>query len=185
MQHYFHTSSKSVLLFEEWKIETWKGMFVSTLIIFMLTIVYEFCSSYHKYLNYSLNIKQERLARDEQSKISTQYKRFRRHIRSLLFYILQLLFGYVIMLLVMTYQVYILTSVLVGVGFGYFISNPIILRGMDKLYLRELEKVKIENESLNHNGDNVTNRDNETNGDNETNEDNDKSGSRLLVESNA
>ena len=60
----------------------------------------------------------------------------------------QLILAYTVMLLVMTWQVLVLFVVLTGVAIGYFVSNPAIMKGMDKLYIKELEQSPDEEKSL-------------------------------------
>ena len=44
------------------------------------------------------------------------------------------------MLAVMTYQVWIFVAVIVALGLGYFLADPLITKGMDTIYLKQIER---------------------------------------------
>ena len=56
------------------------------------------------------------------------------------------------MLLVMTYNSLIFVTVIVGIVIGYFLSEPLILRGLDSYYLARLMGRNGEEERVSLNG---------------------------------
>lgn len=135
MQSTFHSGfTDTVLLFKEWKISTFGEFLLSLLFIISITICAEGCRAYQTFLAYSLSVR--RVNNESRNVTLTRRTRIYRHLLATVVYVFQLTFAYVIMLCVMTYQVYILVVVLIGVGLGYYLSQPVILKGMGTLYIK-------------------------------------------------
>ena len=52
----------------------------------------------------------------------------------------QLSCGYLLMLVVMTYNSLIFVATLLGIVLGFYVSDPLIVRGMESMYLARIEK---------------------------------------------
>ncbi|KAM9451488.1 protein SLC31A2 [Clarias gariepinus] len=168
MQMFFEASSTVTLLFEFWSVNGPGGMFLSVVVVLLLTVFYEFlkvwsmvlvkrfeplldtsvpatcttppCSDSpvlkHTESTSSLpnSPSQVSLAPTENTTTpglgtSTVERLLLHGVRTLL-HIVQVVLGYMLMLCVMSYNVWIFLGVIVGSLLGYFIAYPLLGRYM-------------------------------------------------------
>ena len=63
-----------------------------------------------------------------------------KHILATSLYIVQVCFGYMLMLLVMTYNYIIFISTILGVTIGFYLSEPLIVSSIESLYIARIQR---------------------------------------------
>ncbi|XP_034968704.1 protein SLC31A2 [Zootoca vivipara] len=140
MQMFFYFSDKVVLLFDFWKTHTPAGMVLSVLVIMLLAVLYEFIKvGKAKVLQYTMpsiasSISQETLREPERASINTGLEQlsstpknwFSWHVVQTLLHVVQVVLGYLVMLAVMSYNVWIFLGVIAGSAIGYYIAYPLL-----------------------------------------------------------
>ncbi|CAD5119959.1 DgyrCDS8546 [Dimorphilus gyrociliatus] len=111
MKMYFHASTKAVILFEKWNIDSWQGMLGSCAVIFIIAALYE-----------GLKVFREMLLRRSSVSVSMKMISLPHFIQSLL-HILQVVVSYFLMLIFMTYNIWLCLAVGLGAGAGYFLFS--------------------------------------------------------------
>lgn len=106
------------VLIQQWKVTSIKGLSGSLIAVFSLAVLLEFMSSYHSYLD---------LPPAKRSVIqeSSTSKRVQDHVLRTGSYLLNTIAGYLLMLVVSTWNIWLFLSIVTGLGFGYFLSNPL------------------------------------------------------------
>ena len=66
--------------------------------------------------------------------------RLMKHALASLLYMAQLTCGYLIMLVIMTYDFTVFLTVIIGLVLGYYLAHPLIVQGMEAVYLKNLER---------------------------------------------
>lgn len=138
MQMYFVVSSKVTLLFKEWHTTNSGEMIGSCIALFVTGILYEGLKTYRqKMLLRPLQKLQVDSNHADGSELKfirntekVSWKRFTsQHIIQSLLHMVQVFIGYVLMLAVMTYNVWVCIAVVLGAGCGYFIfdAQPMLL----------------------------------------------------------
>lgn len=112
----FHLRTDLNLLFEPWNINSTKVLIGSCIGVLFVSFLYEGLKIYRAKLMHSRNRKKQRGAN-----ICSIH-----HWSQTIMHILQVVLGYLLMLVVMTYQVYLGVAVVVGAGLGYFIFAGLI-----------------------------------------------------------
>lgn len=130
MMMYFHTGVNEIVLFKEWKITTVGGLLGSMLGIFLLAVIYEGLKYLREHLfkRYVSSIQFSTVAVTGQSGRVTQVHKVERHhmfswphaVQTLL-HIVQIILSYFLMLIFMTYNVWLCLAVVLGAGVGYFV----------------------------------------------------------------
>lgn len=108
------------MLLRQWKVTSINGLGGSLIAVFSLAVLYEFLSSYHRYLGLP----------NGRGKITQEFgsnKSILDHLLRTSSYILSAITGYLLMLVVNTFNVWLFVSVVVGLGFGFFLSNPLYM----------------------------------------------------------
>jgi solute carrier family 31 (copper transporter), member 1 len=151
MKMYFHASNEATILFYSWTTSTAAGMFGSCIVIMVLAVLYEALKVFRERLFYSAeankteyyNGDSQRLPTDEnhvaiaqpssgKSKSSCGAKMFNKaHIVQTFLHVIQLGISYLLMLIFMTYNVWLCLSVVVGAGLGYFLFGWMKTRLVD------------------------------------------------------
>ncbi|XP_032993794.1 probable low affinity copper uptake protein 2 [Lacerta agilis] len=140
MQMFFYFSDKVVLLFDFWKTHTPAGMVLSVLVIMLLAVLYEFIKvGKAKLLQYTMpsitsSISQETLREPERASINTGVEQlsstpenwFSWHVVQTLLHVVQVVLGYLVMLAVMSYNMWIFLGVIAGSAIGYYIAYPLL-----------------------------------------------------------
>lgn len=106
------------ILIRQWKVTSINGLSGSMVAVFSLAVLYEFLSSYHRYLG----LPGSKRYMDQDPSNS---KRVQDHISRTLSYLLSAIGGYLLMLVVGTCDLWLFVSVVSGAAFGYFLSNPL------------------------------------------------------------
>ncbi|KAI9563951.1 CTR1 [Daphnia sinensis] len=132
MQMYFYADYTAVVLFKQWDIQSVGAMVGSCIGIFLMAILYEGLKYFREYLsrkhyapvNYN-NVKTPEGGSDASSQVRTPMS-FKTSVTSASHYIqtalhlLQMIISYFLMLIVMTYNVWLFISVILGCTVGYF-----------------------------------------------------------------
>ncbi|XP_074871594.1 protein SLC31A2 [Carettochelys insculpta] len=140
MQMHFFFSDQVVLLFDFWNIHSPAGMVLSVLVVLLLAVLYEVLKiSKTKLLRRTLlaiprSVSQQSLREPDSGSVnsnlgqqSTSSKRwFLYHVSQSLFYLAQVVTGYLVMLVVMSYNVWIFLGVIVGSALGYYLAYPVL-----------------------------------------------------------
>ncbi|KAI0222312.1 High affinity copper uptake protein 1 [Lamellibrachia satsuma] len=114
MNMYFHFGAKSTILFSFWKTTNWQGMVGSCLGVFFLAMFYG-----------ALKVGREILLKRSSvrsSKKSVMCMMFRpSHLLQSLLHVVQTVISYFLMLIFMTFNLWLCMAVSVGAGIGYFL----------------------------------------------------------------
>lgn len=130
MQMYFYADYKAVVLFKEWDIQTVGAMVGSCIGIFLLAILYEGLKYFREYLSRKYYapvsyVKTNEGGSEASSQVRTPMS-FKTSVTSASHYIqtalhlLQMIISYFLMLIVMTYNVWLFMAVILGCTVGYF-----------------------------------------------------------------
>ncbi|BFZ05932.1 hypothetical protein BsWGS_08970 [Bradybaena similaris] len=136
------------ILFEGWNTHTWKDVCLSALLICALTIIFECLKAGKSYVKlrqhtrHSVAVEEDinnEFAIDSTSmhaELITAHsfsgfreirrRKFFLYLLESLIHVFTIFFGYILMLLVMTYSVWYLVAIVVGSAIGFFISRPVI-----------------------------------------------------------
>lgn len=130
MKMYFHFGVDETVLFEAWKITTVGGMIGSVIGIFLLGMLYEGLKYFREYLfkQYVANIQFSTVAITKESGHVSQVHKVEKH-KMLSWahtfqtglHIIQIIVSYFLMLIFMTYNVWLCLAVVLGAGVGYFV----------------------------------------------------------------
>ncbi|KAG8177007.1 hypothetical protein JTE90_006951 [Oedothorax gibbosus] len=130
MQMYFHFGFDEYVLFKEWKISTVGGMLASVFGVFLIGMLYEGLKYFREHLfkKHVSNIQFSTVAITGESGKVTQVHKVERH-RMLSFphaiqtglHVVQIIVSYFLMLIFMTYNVWLCLAVVLGAGVGYFV----------------------------------------------------------------
>lgn len=122
---YFHLSSGTPLLFEDWSLDSTGAIVGATIGIFIMTVLYEGLKSLReRHMREAL----KKLAEREQNACcnSEDQRLYIRipilsHVLQTAMHITQVFLSYILMLAVMTYNVWLFFAVVLGSGTGYFV----------------------------------------------------------------
>lgn len=134
MMMYFHFSKKAVILFQGWSVENAGGMVASCIGIFILAALYEGLKVSREILkrNYSyvvsVDIPGSKTYSNGQTVITESRGKTPRsrlcnwhHFLQTFLHMLQVTISYFLMLIFMTYNVWLCLAVVLGAGLGYFV----------------------------------------------------------------
>ncbi|PFX23956.1 high affinity copper uptake protein 1-like [Stylophora pistillata] len=124
----FHLRTDLNVLFEQWEITSTKVLIGSCIAVFFLAVLYEGLKIFRMRLMHTHG----RYVRESnQGKDVTHYWETRRgcrqnmctclHLMQTVMHVVQVVLGYLLMLVVMTFQVYLGVAVIIGAGLGYFL----------------------------------------------------------------
>lgn len=130
MEMYFHFGVSEYVLFKDWKVTTVGGMIASVIGVFLLGMLYEGLKYFREYLfkQYVSKIQFSTVAMTGESGRVTQVHKVERHrmlswahsVQTIL-HVVQIIVSYFLMLIFMTYNVWLCLGVVLGAGVGYFI----------------------------------------------------------------
>uniref|UniRef100_A0A2C9LNC5 Copper transport protein n=1 Tax=Biomphalaria glabrata TaxID=6526 RepID=A0A2C9LNC5_BIOGL len=154
-RHFDTTVSLHNILFQNWSTTTTKGVVLASFLAFLFTVLFEGLKSLKSYVvlqrkqnpyaNKELVARRRVQISDSQtdllsSSLMNQLNRLRlTKWRRIMFTVesalnlVSFFYGYLLMLLVMTYSVWLVLAVLLGTGVGYFFFHPINEHLMMKL----------------------------------------------------
>lgn len=120
---FFVSSKVSHILFEGWSVSTDGGMVGSCIAVICIAILFETIKSYKAHRK-SHKISSEttpliRRANQDHTRFETTS-----HLKKTFLYMVQFLIGYFLMLIAMTYNVWLFLAVIAGCGIGYFLVDP-------------------------------------------------------------
>ncbi|KAF7637870.1 hypothetical protein Mgra_00002574 [Meloidogyne graminicola] len=126
MWMYFHTELNDTLLLSCWTINSFLGMFIACIGLYLTSIFFEFL----KWFRLILEQRKEKLngpnfssRRYIDSLLSTS------HLIQTLLFTLQILISYILMLAIMTFSVWILLAICIGIATGFWLfgrRKPVI-----------------------------------------------------------
>lgn len=123
---WFTTSQDiSHILFKDWSVSSIGGLVGSCIIIIIIAVFFESLKSYKGLSN-------EKPKRETSEStpllgwLPRNESRFNLmdHLKRTFLYLIQFLVGYFLMLVAMTYNVWLFLAVVIGCGIGYFFANP-------------------------------------------------------------
>lgn len=144
MQMFFTTSCETTILFEKWQTKTCLQMFGSCVVIFMASILYEGLKALRNHLQWWMTCRSCKKQTSQSStpttdnqqdnvqfiqpsfgpvKMSKKQTLLLLHLIQSLLYLVQVGYGYLVMLVAMTFNVWLFISIFIGAGCGYFIFN--------------------------------------------------------------
>ncbi|XP_015258396.1 probable low affinity copper uptake protein 2 [Cyprinodon tularosa] len=152
MQMTFYASSSVTLLFDFWDVHGPAGMVLSVFLVLLLTVFFEILKVWRVWLSSSSNLAQppQALANDAppsgrtescsaldpspsessltptESQPQSPRSSWLLHVIQTCLQIVQVTLGYMLMLCVMSYNVWIFLGVILGSALGYFISFPLL-----------------------------------------------------------
>ncbi|XP_054896690.1 probable low affinity copper uptake protein 2 [Poeciliopsis prolifica] len=150
MQMTFEASSSVTLLFDFWSVHGPTGMVLSVFVVLLLTVFFEILKVWRVWLSSGSALTRppppyaaasSRRAESccaldaspsESSLTSTETEPLRprnswlQHVIQTCLHVLQVTLGYMLMLCVMSYNVWIFLGVVVGSGLGYYVAFPLL-----------------------------------------------------------
>ncbi|XP_012281367.1 high affinity copper uptake protein 1 [Orussus abietinus] len=116
----FHTGVTETILFEGWKTNSWQGIVGSMIGIGLLAALYEALKSYREHL-YIANAPTNPLKEKEQKTKSTrEYLLSGVHFLQTFLHAVQYVLGYFLMLIFMTYNIWLCLAMVIGATLGYW-----------------------------------------------------------------
>lgn len=138
MKTYFHVSNEATILFYSWTTTTAAGMFGSCLVVIILSLLNEGLKVLRDRLFLQAEIKRKKFDRNTSVSVATVDSHFavtepkvtksfgmamlsKDHAFQTLLQIIQIGLSYLLMLIFMTYNVWLCLAVIIGAGLGYFL----------------------------------------------------------------
>ncbi|XP_015523583.1 high affinity copper uptake protein 1 [Neodiprion pinetum] len=114
----FHFGVEETILFDGWVTSNWQGIVGSVVGITLLAAIYEGLKNYRDYLfvNASALHQGNGKCPPKQPSMSSGI-----HLFQTILHMIQIIVGYFLMLIFMTYNVWLCIAVTVGGGFGYWL----------------------------------------------------------------
>ncbi|XP_060081396.1 high affinity copper uptake protein 1-like [Ylistrum balloti] len=107
---YFNFQWRGTVLFESFTLDAKTGIFCLILMTFVIGFVYEAVKYLRQYIHRDITIAEYSI-------------RSREHLLQTLLYVVQMVCSYILMLVVMTYNVWVVVTMLVALGGGFFICG--------------------------------------------------------------
>lgn len=107
-QIYFNTELGARVLFEQWVLNSKGNIFLACLCTFVLAMGYQATKWFRQYMHIHY--------RDKIHSIKS-----REHLLQTILYIAEFLVSYILMLVVMTYNIWVFVVTIIGIAFGYFL----------------------------------------------------------------
>ncbi|CAK9830593.1 High affinity copper uptake protein 1 [Anthophora retusa] len=113
----FHIGEHELILFNEWRIANTQGLLWSMVGIILLTSIYEGIKSYRDHLY--IHTKYIQKTKGVRSRWSLLFSKI--HILQTVLNVVQLIIGYCLMLIFMTYNIWLCIAVALGAVLGYWL----------------------------------------------------------------
>ncbi|CAK9800737.1 High affinity copper uptake protein 1 [Anthophora plagiata] len=113
----FHIGEHELILFNEWRIANTQGLVWSMVGIILLTSIYEGIKSYRDHLY--IHTKYIQKTKEVRSRWSSLFSKI--HILQTILNVVQLIIGYCLMLIFMTYNIWLCLAVALGAVLGYWL----------------------------------------------------------------
>lgn len=130
MQMYFHCSSTATVLFEKWTVSSAGAWFGTCLAIFLMAMLYEGLKVLRETLLkrsvVDVRYQSTEVSKDSRTTLTETHQTGQSrlwswgHILQSVLHMVQVTISYFLMLIFMTYNVYLCIPVIIGAGFGYF-----------------------------------------------------------------
>lgn len=147
MKMYFHASKEATILFEDWKVDTVGGIVASCFGIFILAALYEGLKVFREVMKrrysylvsvdlsetktYGIGPSQTTVVTESRGQ-SPRSRIFNwHHFLQTGLHVVQVTVSYFLMLIFMTYNVWLCLAVVLGAGFGYFVFGWMINKVVD------------------------------------------------------
>ncbi|CAH1800622.1 unnamed protein product [Owenia fusiformis] len=133
---FFNFDTAFTILFKDVEIQDCWGLCAVCFFFFLLTLVFEVSKDFRQMRWYPFDRKSTRI---------------KHHIFQTILYLVHIFIGYSMMFAVMTYNVWLTLSVVIGGGFGYFIhvlSRPLLLKRTYGFIFKSGDIVEVDNEQL-------------------------------------
>ncbi|KAI4474078.1 hypothetical protein M0804_015028 [Polistes exclamans] len=114
----FHGGVTSTILFETWRTTDWTGMGWSMVGIVLLTMIYEGLKSYRDHLFTSTALESKKIKRTRRQMMFSVI-----HLTQVILHVSQMIIGYFLMLIFMTYNVWLCIAMVIGTGLGYWLFS--------------------------------------------------------------
>uniref|UniRef100_A0ABD2WUS1 Copper transport protein n=1 Tax=Trichogramma kaykai TaxID=54128 RepID=A0ABD2WUS1_9HYME len=115
----FHFGLQETILFDQWVVSDLSGVLGSVIGIIILGMIYEGLKNYREYLNVSKAIYKRK--GETESRAKSIFSTI--HVVQTMLQGVQLILGYFLMFIFMTYNVYLCIAVVVGSVLGYFVFS--------------------------------------------------------------
>ncbi|XP_014238975.1 high affinity copper uptake protein 1-like [Trichogramma pretiosum] len=115
----FHFGLQETILFDQWVVSDLSGVLGSVIGIIILGMIYEGLKNYREYLNVSKAIYKRK--GETESRAKSIFSTI--HVVQTMLQGVQLILGYLLMFIFMTYNVYLCIAVVVGSVLGYFVFS--------------------------------------------------------------
>lgn len=133
MKMYFHFGTTEYILFHGWNPHSWEGMLGSCIAVFVMAALYEGLKVLREVLlrRSTVNVRYHTmpLNQTDGTMVQQNFKTVGSHMLSVphllqvLLHILQVILSYFLMLVFMTYNVWLCIAVALGAGGGYFVFS--------------------------------------------------------------
>lgn len=139
MKMWFHTGTSETVLFESWTFSTVGGLIGSMVGIFVMAALYEYLKYYREYLFWrtyndlryrSVSGPADKVAGSEENQIVRPSMFSWMHVLQTFLHVVQMVLSYFLMLIFMTYNVWLCLPVVVGSAVTYFLfgwKKPVIV----------------------------------------------------------
>ncbi|XP_033209102.1 high affinity copper uptake protein 1-like isoform X4 [Belonocnema kinseyi] len=114
----FHYGVQETILFERWRTTDWQGIFGSSIGIILLGAIYEALKCYRDYLCVSTSFQCNSRNVSKKNDLFSII-----HVLQTVLHALQIILGYFLMFIFMTYNVYLCIAVVTGMTIGYFLFS--------------------------------------------------------------
>jgi len=112
---YFFASTNTTILFLDWTTSSWNSLLIACVGIFVLSLFYEALNAF------SLYISRLSVTARKTSKQSSCGKAIYLHLLQSLLHVITIIIGYLLMLVVMTFNVWLFIPIVSGCGLGYVV----------------------------------------------------------------
>ncbi|KAK3091763.1 hypothetical protein FSP39_022443 [Pinctada imbricata] len=105
---FFTLDADVPFLFESWRLDTKTGMFFAVVLIVVLAVVFQAVKSVRQYVHRDYRLNKRTI-------------KSREHFLQTILYLVQILSSYILMLAIMTYNLWVVIATVSGIGVGYFL----------------------------------------------------------------
>ncbi|KAL1509673.1 hypothetical protein ABEB36_004379 [Hypothenemus hampei] len=117
----FFFSTKGMVLFKHWTFNSYGGLIGSMIAIFAFAFTYEAVKFFRGHLLYSANLIRERNRESGEERFTQLTILSKSHLVQTLFFVVQMILSYFLMLIFMTYNAWLCIAVIAGFSCGYFV----------------------------------------------------------------
>ncbi|KAG7190511.1 hypothetical protein KM043_006612 [Ampulex compressa] len=115
----FHGGVSETILFNGWRVTDWEGMGWSMVGIILLTSIFEGLKGYRDHL--FAHTSNFRMRKEKKSRVALLFSEV--HLLQVVLHVIQMIIGYFLMLIFMTYNVWLCVAMVLGTALGYFLFS--------------------------------------------------------------